>query len=59
MFDEVLALHDKLTVCVGAGMPVPVTVSVEVEGCALLVKVSVALTAPAVWGLKVTENGTL
>jgi len=38
---------------------VPVTVSVVVEGCALLVKVSVAFAAPAVRGLKVTENEVL
>jgi hypothetical protein len=30
--DEVLAFHDKLTVCGGGGVPVPVSVSVVVEG---------------------------
>lgn len=40
-------------------VPVPVTDSVVVEGWASLVKVSVALAAPAVCGLNVTENGTL
>ena len=53
MFCEVLAFHDSATECVGAGVPVPVSVSVVVEGCALLVKVRVALTAPEVSGLKV------
>lgn len=40
-------------------VPVPVTDSVVVEGWASLVKVSVALAAPAACGLNVTENGTL
>jgi hypothetical protein len=57
--DDVLAFHDRLTVCVDAGVPVPVTVSVVVLGCALLVNVSVALTAPATCGLKVTVNGVV
>ena len=55
----VLAFHDKATVCVGAGVPVPVRFSVVVVGCALLVKVSVALAAPVVCGLKVTVNDAL
>ena len=29
---ELLALHDKLTVCVGAAVPVPVAAAVVVEG---------------------------
>jgi hypothetical protein len=29
---EVLALHDKLTVCVGAAVPVPVAAAVVEEG---------------------------
>jgi len=40
-------------------VPVPVTDSVVVEGWASLVKVSVALAAPAACGLNVTVNGTL
>jgi hypothetical protein len=59
MFDDVLALHDRFTVCVGAGVPVPVSVSVVVAGWALLVKVSVPLAAPDTCGLKVTINETL
>jgi hypothetical protein len=52
MFCDVLAVHDSETEC-EATAPLPVSVSVVVEGCALLVKVSVALTAPAAVGLKV------
>ena len=59
MLGEVLAFHDRLTLWVGAGVPVPVDKSVVVEGCALLVNVRVALSAPATSGLKVTVNGTL
>jgi len=59
MFSDVLAVHDKLTLCTGAGVPVPVKISAVVEGCALLVKVSVALSAPLVCGLKVTVNPAL
>jgi hypothetical protein len=32
MFDDVLAFHDRFTVCVGAGVPVPVSVSVMLAG---------------------------
>jgi hypothetical protein len=32
MFDDVLASHERFTVCVGAGVPVPVSASVVVEG---------------------------
>ncbi len=59
MFDDVLAVHDRLTECTGTGKPVPVSVPVVVEDCALLAKVAVALSAPVVRGLKVTVNGTL
>lgn len=59
MFDDVLALHDKLTVCVCRPVPVPVAEACVVEGEALLVKVSVALAAPEFCGLKVTLKGTL
>ena len=41
------------TECVAAVTPVPVSVSVVEEGCALLVKVRVAVAAPAAVGLKV------
>ena len=54
-----LAFHERLTECTGAGVPVPVKVSVEAEGCALLVKVRVALAAPVVCGLKVTLKEVL
>jgi hypothetical protein len=56
MFGEVLALHDKLTVWVGAGLPVPVAESVVLEGWALLVKVRVAPSVPATCGLNITVN---
>jgi hypothetical protein len=56
MFYDVLAFHDRFTVCVGAGVAVPVSVSVVVAGLALLVKVSVPLAAPDTCGLKVTVN---
>ena len=39
-------------------MPVPVRDAVVVEGCALLVKVSVPLAAPALVGANVIVNGT-
>jgi hypothetical protein len=59
MFEEVLALQDKFTVCGGAGVPVPVRDSVVVAGWPLLVKLSEALADPATCGLKVTENEVL
>jgi hypothetical protein len=40
-------------------VPVPLTVSVTVDGFALLVKLSVALAAPAACGLKLTVNCAL
>lgn len=54
MSGDVLAVHDKFTEWVGAAVPVPVSVSVVVAGCALLVKVRVALADPVASGLKVT-----
>lgn len=57
--DEELGFHDKLTSCVGAGVPVPVRDAVVVEGCALLLNVSVPLAAPAIEGLNVIVNGML
>lgn len=60
MFGDVLAFHDRFTACVDpAAVPAPVRFSVVIEGWASLVKVSVALAAPALCGLKVTVNGTL
>ena len=59
IFDDVLAFHDRLTECVGAGVPVPVSVSVVVEGWALLVNVRVAAAAPVTGGLKVTVKEVL
>jgi hypothetical protein len=32
MFEDVLAVHDRFTAWVGAGVPVPVSVSVVVAG---------------------------
>lgn len=54
-----LAVHDRFTECVGAGVPVPVRVSVVGDDRALLVIVNVALSAAAVCGLKVMVNGAL
>lgn len=59
MLDDVLAVHDRLTLWVGAAVAVPVAVSVVVEGWALLVNVRVALSAPATSGVNVTVNGAL
>jgi len=49
MSEEVLAVHDRATVCA----PVPVSVSVVVDGCALLVNVRVAVALPVTVGLNV------
>jgi len=57
MFGDVLAVHDRLTVC--GVVPVPVSVSVVLVGCALLVKVSVPPATPDTCGLKVTVNEAL
>jgi hypothetical protein len=57
MLEEVLAFHDKFTLCTGAGVPFPVRVAVVVAGWALLVNVSVAMAVPVVEGLNVTVNG--
>ena len=54
-----LAVHDRFTECVGAGVPVPVSASVVVEDWALLVTVNVALAAVAVCGLNVMVNAAL
>jgi hypothetical protein len=55
----VLAVHVRLTVCVGAAVPVPVADSVVVVDCALLVKLSVAVAAPVELGSNDTVYGTL
>jgi hypothetical protein len=52
-FGEVLAFHDRLTVC---AVPVPVADSLVEDGDALLVNVRVAFAAPVVSGLNVTVN---
>ena len=59
MLGEVLAVHDKPTVCTGAGVPVAVAVSVVVVVCALLVNVNVAVSEPATSGLYVIVNAVL
>jgi len=59
IFSDSLALQERLTECVGAAAPVPVSVSIVTEGCASLVKVNVALAAPAVVGLNVMVNDAL
>ena len=59
IFGELLAVHDRRTVCVGAGVPVPVAAAVVAEDWASLVNVRVALITPAACGLKVTVNGAL
>jgi hypothetical protein len=42
----VLAVHDKLTLCCGAGVPVPVTDAATGGLVALLVKVTVPEAVP-------------
>src|SRR5579872_4350325 len=59
IFDDVLALHDRFTECTAAAVPVQERVSTVVGVWALLVKVSAAVTAPAVCGLNVTVNAAL
>ena len=59
MFGEELAFQDRLTEWVDAAVPAPVADSVVVEGCALLVKVRIALSVPATCRLNVNVNGTL
>jgi hypothetical protein len=59
MFDDELAFHDRLTVCVGAAVPVPLNASAVLEVSALLVKVRVPAADPAAEGLNVTVKGTL
>ena len=57
--EDVLAIHDRLTLCVAAAAPVPVRDSVLVVGDALLVTVRVPLAVPDVVGLNVIVNETL
>jgi len=47
MLGDVLSFQDKLTVCVGAGVPIPVMVSVVVDNWALLAMEKEAFTGPA------------
>ena len=56
---EVLAFHNRATECVDAAIPVPVRVATVVGVWASLLKVSVAVCAPVVVGLKVTVNEAL
>jgi hypothetical protein len=56
---EVLAFHDNATECVDAAVPVPVSAAIVVGVWALLVKVSAAVCAPVVAGLKVTVKDAL
>ena len=56
---DVLAFHDRATECVDAAVPVPVNAATVVGVWALLVRVSVAVCAPVVVGLKVTVNDAL
>jgi hypothetical protein len=59
MLEELLAFHDRLTVCFGSEVPVPVRSSTVEDGAALLTKVSVPLADPVACGLKVTVKVVL
>ena len=59
MPDDVLPVHDRFTVCVGAGVPDPVSPSVVLDGCPLLATVKLAFAVPDVSGLNVMENEVL
>src|ERR1700746_4032720 len=59
MFDDVLAFQDRLTLCIGAGVPDPANDAVVAEGCALLVKVSVPMAVPEAVGANVIVNEVL
>lgn len=54
VFGDVLAFQDKLTECVGAGVALPESATEIVEGCALLLKLRVAVAVPVTKGLNVT-----
>jgi hypothetical protein len=56
---EVLAFHESATKCVDAAIPVPVRATIVVAVWASLVKVSAAVCAPVVIGLKVTVKDAL
>jgi hypothetical protein len=56
---EVLATHERLTVCTGAARPVPVTVPEDGVFEALLVNETLAEAAPLFCGVKVTVKSTL
>jgi hypothetical protein len=56
---EVLAVHDRPTVCVVCCTPVPDSVIVAGEPVALLVTVTLPGRLPAVVGLKITLNVVL
>jgi len=50
----VLAVHDRLTLCVTATTPLPESVIVDGEPVALLVIVTLPLTVPVTVGPKIT-----
>ena len=54
MLGEVLAVHERLTVCTGAAWPVPVTVADDGEFVALLTNETVDDATPLLCGVKVT-----
>jgi hypothetical protein len=56
---DVLALHDRLTLCCGAGVPVPVTDSATEGLVALLENVMVPEATPLAWGVKVSVKDAL
>jgi hypothetical protein len=58
MFCDVLAVHDRLTVCVGGGAPVPVNDSIVGEFEALLANDMLPDATPVAEGVKVTVNCT-
>jgi hypothetical protein len=55
---EVLAVHDKLTVWTGAGVPVPASAAAVGELVALLLNESVAEAVPVAPGVNVTVKVT-
>lgn len=59
MLEDILAFQDKLTECVGAGVPVPVSASLMVEVSALLTNESDPLVVPDTKGLNVTLKEAL
>src|SRR5579863_7361260 len=58
MFCDVLAVHDRLTLCNGGGVPVPVKSSTVGEFEALLANDTLPDAAPVPEGVNVTVNCT-